>query len=84
MKRGQTGPIRSPAGWVPDLSGIYFIEPSGRISYHRLATGRRQLPRPPTTRASSTTNWHCRPTDAGCCTRSDSAGADIVLVENFR
>ena len=80
------GPIRSPAGWVPDLSGIYFIEPSGRISYHRLATGSTTPIATPANNPRFFNNQLALSPDGRWLlyTRSDSSGADIVLVENFR
>ncbi len=36
------GPIKGAltSSWVPDLHGIYFIEPAWRIAYYEFATGR--------------------------------------------
>ena len=82
------GPIHgAPAGaWVPDLHGIYFIEPAWRIAYFRFATG-------------ATTPVVPLPQDAVVATpglalspdgrwllygQRDRSVSDIMLVENFR
>ena len=80
------GPIRSRAGWVPDLHGIYFIEPTRGIAYHRFATGDttpilalRNAPSPfnPGLALSPDGRWLLY-------AQMDRAGADLMLVENFR
>jgi sugar lactone lactonase YvrE len=82
------GPIHgAPAGaWVPDLHGIYFIEPTWRIAYFRFATG-------------ATTPVVPLPRDAVVATpglalspdgrwllygQRDRSVSDIMLVEKFR
>jgi Tol biopolymer transport system component len=80
------GPIRPGAGWVPDQNGIYFTEPTGRISYHRFAT-RTTTPivtiaddprlHNPSLALSPDGRWLLY-------SQIDRSSADIVLVENFR
>ena len=81
------GPIRSRAGWVPDRHGIYFIEPARGIAYYRFATG-------DTTPLVALRNVSSSPFNPGLAlspdgrwllyTQMDRAGADVMLVENFR
>jgi Tol biopolymer transport system component/DNA-binding winged helix-turn-helix (wHTH) protein len=80
------GPIRSGGSWVPGQDGIYFIEPAGRIAYHRFATG--------TTTPIVTIAGDLRLHNPSLAlspdgrwllySQVDRSGADIVLVENFR
>jgi Tol biopolymer transport system component/DNA-binding winged helix-turn-helix (wHTH) protein len=81
------GPIRAaPAGaWVPDLRGIYFMEP-GRIAYHQFATGGTTpivtLPKDavvpaPGLALSPDGRWLLYG-------QRDRSGSDIMLLENFR
>jgi hypothetical protein len=71
---------------VPDQNGIYFTEPTGRISYHRFAT-RTTTPivtiaddprlHNPSLALSPDGRWLLY-------SQIDRSSADIVLVENFR
>ena len=82
------GPIHAapPGAWVPDLDGIYYIEPAWRIAYYRFATG-------------ATTTIVPLPQDAVVANpglalspdgrwllygQRDRFVSDIMLVENFR
>jgi Tol biopolymer transport system component len=81
------GPIHAaPPAWVPDLDGIYFIEPAWRIAHYRFAT-------------RATTTIVTLPKDAVVANpglalspdrrwllygQRDRSVSDIMLVENFR
>ena len=80
------GPIRSRAGWVPDQHGIYFIEPTRGIAYYRFATGD-TTPILALRNASSPFNPGLALSPDGrwlLYAQMDRAGADLMLVENFR
>jgi Tol biopolymer transport system component len=80
------GPIRSRAGWAPDQNGMYFIEPSGQIAYHRFATA--------STSPIVTMRGASYPYNPGLALSPDGRwllyaqidryGADLMLAENFR
>ncbi len=80
------GPIYSGAGWVPDDHGIYFIEPARRIAYYRFATGA-ITPIAALAKEPRVFNAGLALSPDGrwlLYAQMDRAGADIMLVENFR
>ena len=80
------GPIQTPAGWVPDQHGIYFIEPARRIAYYRFATGA-ITPIAALAKEPGVLNAGLALSPDGrwlLYAQMDRSGADIMLVENFR
>ena len=82
------GPIESaPAGaWVPDLRGIYFVQPAWRIVYYQFATGV-TTPIVTLARGAMVPNPGLALSPDGrwlLYGQRDRFGSDIMLVENFR
>ena len=80
------GPIQTPAGWVPDQHGIYFIEPARRIAYYRFATGD-ITPIAALAKEPGVLNAGLALSPDGrwlLYAQLDRSGSDIMLVENFR